>query len=131
MSLRGGEASSSTDSGAFVSSSASSPPGLPFGSGEVGQDVAIHAVIVSGAQSPWNAISKAPGVRNITLTGGLIALGKAPRPGETAPSGPPPSFLKVIPNPQLLNGSIIPPVVPNVIDVRIEGYSVTSEMPNN
>jgi hypothetical protein len=131
MSLRGGESVSSTDLGTFKPSSVSFPPGRPLGSGTVGQDVAVHAVIVSGVQSPWNAISKAPGVRNITLTGGLIALGKASRPGETAPSGPPPSFLKVIPNPQLLNGSIIPPVVPNVIDVRIEGYSVTSEMPND
>ena len=131
MSLRGGEAASSRDSGAFVPSSVSFPPGPPLGSGAVGQDVAIHAVIVSAVQSPWNAISKAPGVRNIALTGGLIALGKAPRPGETARSGPPPSFLKVIPNPQLLNRSIIPPVVPNVVDVRIEGYSVMSKMPNN
>jgi hypothetical protein len=131
MSLRGGEAASNTDSGAFVPSSVSFPPGLPLGSGAVGQDVAIHAVIVSSVRSPWNAISKAPGVRNITLTGGLIALGTPPRPGETAPSGSPPSFLRVIPDPQLLSGSIIPPVIPNVIDVRIEGYSVTSEMPNN
>ena len=131
MSLRGGEAPSSIDSGAFAPPSAPFPPGLPLGTGGVAQDVAIHAVIVSGIQSPWNAISRAPGVRNLTLTGGLVALGRTPRPGEAVAGGSPPSFLKIIPDPKLLSGSIIPPVTLNVIDIRIAGYSVSADMPGN
>jgi hypothetical protein len=92
------------------------------------QDVAIHAVIVSGVQSPWDAISKAAGVRDVMLTGGLVALGKA-RAGEPVAGGRPPSFLRIVPDPKLLEGSIIPPVIPNAIDVRIVNYSVTAEMP--
>jgi len=38
-------------------------------------DVHINAVIVSAAQSPWDAITKAPGVRHVIVTGGIIALG--------------------------------------------------------
>ena len=131
MSLRGGEAPSGIDSGAFALPSAPFPPGLPVGTGGVAQDVAIHAVIISGIHSPWNAISRAPGVRNLTVTGGLVTLGRTWRPGETVASGSPPTFLKIIPDPKLLNGSIIPPVVPNVIDVRIIGYSVIADMPSN
>jgi hypothetical protein len=131
MSLRGGEGPSGIDSGAFAPPSAPFPPGLPLGTGGIAQDVAIHAVIVSGVQSPWNAISKAPGVRNLTVTGGLVAFGRTPRPGEAAGGGSPPSFLKIIPDSKLLNGSIIPPITPNVIDVRIADYSVSADMPDN
>ncbi len=46
-------------------------------------DVGINAVIVSGARTPWEAIGKGPGVRNVTVTGGIIAL------GETALAKPP------------------------------------------
>jgi len=52
------------------------------GSGAAPVDVAINAVIVSAAQSPWDAIRRAPGVRNVIITGGIIALGKTPIPGE-------------------------------------------------
>ena len=82
-------------------------------------DVAINAVIVSAAQSPWDAIRRAPGVRNVIVTGGIIALGKTPIPGEIPGGGPQPAWLRLIPDLRLLNGSAIPPVVPNVIDVRI------------
>lgn len=132
MSLRGGvpEGSVSSPGLGGVIAPPGAQPFLPSAAGGVSEDVAIHAVIISGVQSPWHAISKAPGVHNVTLTGGLVALGKAPRPGETVAGGPPPSFLKIIPDPKLLNGSIIPPVVPNIIDIRIVGYSVTAEMPD-
>src|SRR5262249_8491125 len=92
------------------------PPGglttVPGGTGPLpptapGEDVAINAVIVSGVESPWDAIVKAPGVRNVTVTGGVIALGGHP---EYNGKG---SFFQVIPDPRLLNGSVIPPVVPN------------------
>jgi hypothetical protein len=93
-------------------------PNLPGGTGPLpptapGQDVAINAVIVSGAESPWDAISKVPGVRNITVTGGVIALGGTPQLNGTG------TFFQVYPDRKLLNGSVIPPVVPNVIDIRI------------
>jgi hypothetical protein len=88
------------------------------------RDVAINAVIVSGTQSPWDAIGKIPGVGNVILTGGLVALGKTPIAGELPGGGPQPSWLRLVPDLKLLNGSVIPPVVPNVIDVRITRYSI-------
>jgi hypothetical protein len=80
--------------------------------------VAINAVVVSGANSPWGAVQRAPGVGNVTVTGGIIALGKTPLPGENPPGSPQPAWLRVIPDLRLLNGSVIPPVVPNIIDIR-------------
>jgi hypothetical protein len=82
-------------------------------------DVGINAVIVSAAQSPWDAIKRGPGVRNVIVTGGIIALGKTPIPGEIPGGGPQPTWLRLIPDMRLLDGSHIPPVVPNVIDIRI------------
>jgi hypothetical protein len=95
------------------------PITLPGGTGPLppiapGQDVAINAVIVSGAESPWDAVAKVPGVRNVTVTGGVIALGGGP--AWLKGTG---SFFQVFPDRRLLNGSVIPPVVPNVIDIRI------------
>jgi hypothetical protein len=66
-----------------------------------------------------DAIRRTPGVRNVIVTGGIIALSKTPIPGEIPGDGPEPPWLRVIPDPRLLNGSVIPPVVPNVIDIRI------------
>jgi hypothetical protein len=82
-------------------------------------------------QSPWHTISRGGGVRNITLSGGLVALGTAPYPSKAAPEGTLPTYLKIIPDPKLLNGSIIPPIVPNIIDVRIVSYSVAAQMPGD
>jgi len=81
-------------------------------------DVEIDAVIVSGANSPWGAVQRAPGVRNVTVVGGIIALGKTPLPGEPPPGSPQPGWLRVVPDLRLLDGSVIPPVVPNIIDIR-------------
>jgi hypothetical protein len=94
-----------------------SAPGDAIGGESV--DVAINAVIVSAAQSPWDAITKSLGVRNVIVTGGIIALGKTPIEGEIPGGGPQPAWLRLIPDLRLLNGSMIPPVVPNVIDIRI------------
>jgi len=106
------------------------PRGGPIPSAPV--DVAINAVIVSAAQSPWDAISKAPGVRNVIVTGGIVALGKTPIPGEIPGGGPQPAWLRVIPDLRLLNGSAIPPVVPNVIDIRIMNCPIkVIEHPSN
>ena len=102
------------------------PPALS-GPGAAPVDVAINAVIVSAAQSPWDAIRRAPGVRNVIVTGGIIALGKTPIPGEIPGGGPQPAWLRLIPDLRLLNGSAIPPVVPNVIDVRIMNCPIKIE----
>ena len=115
---RGGEALSAAPStGVRTGPGGAIPPGEPAPIGPV--DVAINAVIVSAAQSPWDAIRKAPGVRNVIVTGGIIALGKTPIAGEIPGGGPQPAWLRVIPDLRLLDGSAIPPVVPNVIDIRI------------
>ena len=94
----------------FPGSVGGAPPTVPV-------DITINAVIVSGASSPWHAVQRAPGVRNVTVNGGIIAWGRNPPPGEPPP-GPQPEWLHVNPDPQLVNGSVIPPVVPNIIDIR-------------
>jgi len=101
------------------------------GPGAAPVDVAINAVIVSAAQSPWDAIRRAPGVRNVIVTGGIIALGKTPIPGEIPGGGPQPAWLRLIPDLRLLNGSAIPPVVPNVIDIRIMNCPIAIDQINN
>jgi hypothetical protein len=100
------------------------PPGGPP------ENVEIHAVIISAAQSPWDAIQRAPGVGTITVVGGIVALGKTPIPGEIPGGGPQPDWLRLIPDVRLLNGSMIPPVVPNIIDIRWLNCPIKVEEPN-
>jgi hypothetical protein len=38
--------------------------------------------------------------------------------GEPPPGSPQPAWLRIIPDPRLLDGSVISPVVPNLIDIR-------------
>ena len=105
--------------------------GIPFGGPrKASVDVHINAVIVSAAQSPWDAIEKAPGVGNVIVTGGIIAMGKAPIDGEIPGGGPQPLWLRLFPDLRLLNGSAIPPVVPNVIDIRILSCPIQISYPN-
>jgi hypothetical protein len=83
-----------------------------------GRRAQIHAVIVSNLSDPSQVLSG-----NVNLTGGIIALGPpAPsqKPGRWDPN------VQITPDPDLLNGSKIPPNVPNVIDVRITHYEVTA-----
>jgi len=78
----------------------------------------IHAVIVSNLSDPSQVLSG-----NVNLTGGIIALGPptpSQKPGHWDPN------VHITPDPNLLNGSKIPPLVPNVIDVRITHYEVTA-----
>jgi hypothetical protein len=102
---------------------------LPGGSASgVGEDVGINAVIVSGAPTPWDAIGKGPGVRFVTVTGGIIALGEVPlnKPSAGISVGArdnPPIWLTLRPDLRYLNGSAIPPIVPNVIDIRIISFT--------
>jgi hypothetical protein len=124
---RGGSASTDTSAGGLLVPG--SAPGAPSVAPPV--DVEINAVIVSAAQSPWDAIRRAPGVRNVIITGGIIALGKTPIPGEIPGGGPQPAWLRLIPDLRLLNGSAIPPVVPNVIDIRIMNCPISIDQINN
>jgi hypothetical protein len=78
----------------------------------------IHAVIVSNLSDPSQVLSG-----NVDLTGGIAALGPPTpslKPGRWDPR------VRIIPDPDLLNGSKIPPLVPNVIDVRITHHEVTA-----
>jgi hypothetical protein len=68
---------------------------------------------------------------NVIVTGGIVALGKTPIPGEVPGGGPEPPWLRVIPDLRLLNGSVIPPVVPNIIDIRIMNCPISIEQINN
>jgi hypothetical protein len=65
--------------------------------------VKINAMIVSSAQTPWDAIGRAPGVGNVIVTGGLVAPGEKPIAGEIPGGRPEPSWLRVIPDLRLLN----------------------------
>ena len=82
----------------------------------------IHAVIVSGLADPSQVLRG-----NVHLTGGIVALGS---PDSSAPQ-PPGRWdpnVKITPDPELLNGNKIPPLVPNVIDVRIMHHEVSATM---
>jgi hypothetical protein len=94
----------------------------------VAVDVGINAVIISGAPTPWEAIGKGPGVQNVFVTGGIIALGqtalaKPPLGVAVGTADSPPAWLRLKPDFRYLNGSLFPPVVPNVIDIRTISYT--------
>jgi hypothetical protein len=89
--------------------------------------VRINAVIVTGAVTPWGCIRKAAGIRNVYVKGALIALGQTPLPGELPPGSPQPKWLHFAPDVRLERGEIFPPVVPNIIDVRIMYFPVEAD----
>jgi hypothetical protein len=83
----------------------------------------IHAVIISGRSDPAKVVSASS---NVTLTGGIVALGK--NPGSSgAPSNWAPG-LRIVPDDALLTGKKIPPVTPNIIDVRIVKHEVVGDL---
>jgi hypothetical protein len=84
----------------------------------------IHAVIVSGLSDPAKVIASP----NVILTGGIVALGKNGSPRSTSSAWSP--GLKIIPDYALLTGEKIPPVTPNIIDVRIVRQDVTADFPS-
>jgi hypothetical protein len=128
LGLRGPGSSGSSTENSFSASSASPIGAGPFqpSNGSIfssSVDVGINAVIVSGARTPWEAIGKGPGVQNVIVTGGIIAVGETafekPPPGVTVGiADDPPRWLEFKPDLRYLNGSVFPPVVPNVIDIR-------------
>ena len=95
------------------------PPSAP-----VGASSKIHAVIVSGLSDPAKVIASS----NVTLTGGIVALGKKGSPSSTSSAWSP--GLKIIPDYAMLTGEKIPPVTPNIIDVRIVRQEVTADFPS-
>jgi hypothetical protein len=67
------------------------------------------------------------GSSNVTLTGGIVALWKNGSPPSTSSAWSP--GLKSIPDYALLSGEKIPPLAPNIIDVRIVRQEVTADFP--
>ena len=83
-------------------------------------------MIVSAAQSPWDAIKRVPpGVRNVIVTGGIIALGKTPIPGEIPGRRPPAGLAKADPRSATIERIGHPASCSsNVIDVRIINFPI-------
>jgi hypothetical protein len=82
----------------------------------------IHAVIISGRSDPAKIVTS----QNVTLTGGVVALGKDPAP-PAAPSSWT-TGLHIVPDEALLTGAKIPPLTPNIIDVRIVRHEVVGDL---
>jgi hypothetical protein len=82
----------------------------------------IHAVIISGRSGPTKIVTS----QNVTLTGGVVALGKDPAPPATPSSWT--AGLRILPDEALLTGTKIPPVTPNIIDVRIMSHEVVGDL---
>jgi hypothetical protein len=83
----------------------------------------IHAVIISGRSDPTKVLTSA----NVTLTGGVIALGKDPSP-PARPTAQWSTGLRIVPDQNLLTGAKIPPLTPNIIDVRIVKHEVAGDL---
>ena len=102
-----------------------SPPGTPVRSGGSGSNPSanIHAAMISGLSDPTKVISSP----NVTVTGGIVALGKDGSPPSPLSSWSP--GLRIVPDYGLLTGEKIPPVTPNILDVRIVRQEVTADFP--
>jgi hypothetical protein len=113
-----------TDAPPVTSPSGPSTSNLTPPSAPGGATSNIHAVIVSGLSDPAKVIVSP----NVILTGGIVALGKNNSAASTPSSWSP--GLKIIPDYALLTGEKIPPVTPNIIDVRIVRQDVTADFPS-
>ena len=104
-----------------------SPPGTPVppGGSRANTSSNIHAVIISGLSDPAKVISSP----NVTVTGGIVALGRnASLPSSSSAWSP---GLRIVPDYALLTGEKIPPVTPNILDVRIVRQEVTADFPSS
>ncbi|MGA8656122.1 MAG: hypothetical protein WB586_08215 [Chthoniobacterales bacterium] len=79
------------------------------------KSVAIYGVIVGGAADPWTSVD-ASMVDSMTVNGGVAAIGSSTLT-RTGPNNSP--LLTIIPDPGYLSGTRIPPITPNIFDVRI------------
>jgi hypothetical protein len=83
----------------------------------------IYGVIVSGRSDPAKVVSAST---NVTLTGGIVALGR--NPGSSGVPSNWASGLRIVPDDALLTGKKIPPITPNIIDVRIVKHEVAGDL---
>ncbi len=116
----------SSAAGQSLVSGGDSPGGTAgSGGGGPGRSAAtgIHAVIISGRSDPAKIVTS----QNVTLTGGVVALGKDPSPPPT-PATPWSKGLRILPDQALLTGAKIPPLTPNIIDVRIAKHEVVGDL---
>jgi hypothetical protein len=100
------------------------PRGIPPSSSPTPapRSTSIHAIIISGRSDPAKIVTSA----NVTLVGGVVALGK-----NASPSVMPSSWstgLRIVPDQNLLTGAKIPPLTPNIIDVRIVKHEVVGDL---
>jgi hypothetical protein len=116
----------STDALVYTTSSRSlaSIPLPPSTPPVVNASANIHAVIISALADPARVIVSP----NVTLTGGIVALGRKASPSAAQSAWSP--GLKIIPDYALLTGEKIPPVTPNIIDVRIVRQEVSADFPS-
>src|ERR1700683_1179466 len=114
----------STDAPPVTSPSGPSTSSLTPPSAPGGAPSNIHAVIVSGLSDPAKVVVSP----DVILTGGIVGLGKN-NSAESTPSAWSPG-LKIIPDYALLTGEKIPPVTPNIIDVRIVRQDVSAAFPS-
>jgi hypothetical protein len=101
----------------------STPPVGPASPGPVPASANIHAIIISGRSDPAKIVTSS----NVTLTGGIVALGKDSSP-PARPTTQWSAGLRIVPDEALLTGIKIPPITPNIIDVRIVSHEVTGDL---
>jgi hypothetical protein len=118
--IRGAVRKISTDARPYIPP-VSQPPHDHPGSGSFSTE--IHAIIISGRSDPARIVTSP----NVTLTGGVVALGKNPSPPST-PTNQWSTGLRIVPDQDLLTGAKIPPLTPNIIDVRIVKHEVSGDL---
>ena len=102
--------------GAASSSDApTNPPSVPAATPRPPE---IHAVIISGQSDPSKILRG-----NVHLVGGVIALGRQPgNPGTWDPG------VTITPDAELVTGQKVPPITPNLFDVRITRYEISATL---
>ncbi len=99
-----------------------SPYNPPRGAPPPSSSPTLNAVLISGRSDPAKIVTSA----NVTLIGGVVALGKNASPSVTPSSWS--TGLRIVPDQALLTGAKIPPLTPNIIDVRIVKHEMTGDL---